>query len=134
MSQYANITTKAGGGQLPRELDPDDEGFVYGGAVARVWGALHKLAAQLNVTPLKSFEWQDWENEEDDDAGPWYDSSEGLRTVTHLLDSLRQNAPQHLGPNLTQQDLEAVIWDLRAYELILKEAQTRGDPFRILIC
>src|SRR5262245_40298867 len=36
MSQYANIVTKqAGAHDIPSELDPDGEGFVYGGETPR---------------------------------------------------------------------------------------------------
>src|SRR5262245_52356168 len=125
MSQYANIVTKeAGAHDIPSELDPDGEGFVYGGETPRCWGALNRIAEQLQLTPLKKFEW-DGEDDDEEDTGPWHDPADGLRTVSGVLQFIRQSTPEQLKPHFNerfiQQNLEGVILDLRAYEIILRE-------------
>jgi hypothetical protein len=144
MSEYANIVTKeAGARELPAELDPKGEGLVYGGSATHCWGALNKIALQIHVAPLQTFEWEETFDESEDedepaDTGPWHDPADGLRTVSGLLQFLRQGRPDQLKAHFTdefiQQNLEWVIFDLRAYEMILTEARTQNDPFRVLIC
>ena len=138
MSQHANIVTReAGAHDIPSELDPKGEGFVYGGETPRCWGTLNRIAEQLQLTPLKKFEW-DGEDDEEEDTGPWHDPSDGLRTVSGILEFIGQSTPEQLKPHFSekfiQQNLKGVIFDLRAYEIILREAQQQDDPFRILIC
>lgn len=135
MSQYANIVTKeAGAREIPSELDPDGEGFVYGGETARFWGTLNRIAEQLQLTPLKKFEWDGEDNDDEEDTGPWHDPADGLRTVSGVLQFIRQSTPEQLRPHFKEQNLEGVIFDLRAYEIILREAKQQADPFRVLIC
>jgi hypothetical protein len=139
MSQDATIVTKeAGAREIPTELDPDGDGFVYGSMTASCWGSLNRIADHLSVTPFKRFEW-DGEDEDDDDTGPWHEPADGLRTVSAVLQFLRQSTPEQLKPyfvneRFIKEGLEGVIFDLRAYEIILREAQDQSDPFRILIC
>lgn len=139
MSQDATIVTKeAGAREIPTELDPDGEGFIYGSMTARCWGSLNRIAEQLQLSPLKKFEWNG-EDDEEEDTGPWHDPADGVRTVSGVLRFIRQSTPEQLKPyfvneRFIEEGLEGVIFDLRAYEIILREAQQQGDPFRILIC
>ena len=136
MSQCATIVTKeAGVREIPTELDPEGEGFVYGGETARCWGTLNRIAEQLQLTPLKKFEWYG-KDDDQRDTGPWHDPANGLRTVSGVLRFIRQSTPEQLKPHFNErfieQNLEWVIFDLRAYEIILRDAKEQSDPFRIL--
>ena len=141
MSQYATIVTqKAGSRNLPPELDPKNEGFIYGAASPSCWGALNRICLQLRVPTLTNFE-QHYEeyggDDEPKDAGAWHSPSEGIRTVSALLDFLRTATPMQLKPHFSekfiQDDLQWIVFDLRAYEIILHEAKEQNDPFQISI-
>jgi len=139
MSQYATITTKSGACDLPPELDPMDEGLVYGNNVPGPWDSLASIAEELSLTPLTAFESPDEEGDEEvEDSGVWHDPADGVRTVSGLLQFLRESSPERLKKYFDEQfiaqNLEFVIWDLRAYEVILTKAQQENDPFRIGIC
>ncbi|HWH67938.1 MAG TPA: hypothetical protein VNT26_01025, partial [Candidatus Sulfotelmatobacter sp.] len=59
MSQYATIPTKGGSGDLPPELDPDGEGFIYGSNVSDYWEQLESVAKELGIPSLRTFSFQD---------------------------------------------------------------------------
>jgi hypothetical protein len=58
---------------------------------------------------------------------PWHDPNEGLRTVQALLPHFRQRAEVEDDP---YEYLAAIIEDLEAFELILRDAAAEGDRFR----
>ena len=55
MSQYAMIQTKRGAKQLPKQLDLNDEGLMYGRALACSLEKLDEIAKEFNVEPLSGF-------------------------------------------------------------------------------
>src|SRR4051812_7194775 len=114
MSQDATIVTReAGAREIPTELDPQGEGFVYGSMAARSWGSLNRISEQLQLVPLKKFEW-DEEDDDEEDTAPWHDPADGLRTVSGVLQFLRQSTPEQLKPyfaneSFIKEGLEGVI-------------------------
>jgi hypothetical protein len=142
MSQYATITTQGGAGELPPELDPDGEGFIYGCNVSDYWDELDSLAWGLGIPSLRSFYFPDPELLAELGRQPpvqkeWHAPDDGLKTVAALLEFLRQPDQQrireHFGSDFSEEDVKWVIWDLTAYERILKTALQQDDPFRIEI-
>ena len=64
--------------------------------------------------------------------GPWYDPGEGLAAVVNLE---RVLANDTLDARLRAKKVERsnILWDLRAYRLILEAAVGRGERFRIAV-
>ena len=142
MSHYASIVTRTVGVRnTPRELDPNDEGFVYGGPAASCWDALNQICFQLGVPALKNFQWQVEGSQKDIETeyeGIWYNPAEGLQTVSAVLQVLRHSSHMQLTAHFTErfieEHLEWIVFDLRAYEMILITAREQKDPFRLSIC
>jgi hypothetical protein len=141
MSQYATIATQGGAGELPPELDPNGEGLIYGCNVSDYWDPLESVAKELGIPSLRTFYFQDPGYFEEMGKPPpaqkeWHKPEDGLATVTALLGFLRQPNQERirtLGGEDFHENLEWVIWDLVAYETILKTAVQQSDPFRIEI-
>jgi hypothetical protein len=55
----------------------------------------------------------------------WHDASDGLRTFESLVTEMIGR----IGSNDSFTHAEGVLWDLRAYELILRTAARDGDRF-----
>jgi hypothetical protein len=131
------IVTESGGGDLPSELDPNDEGLVYGQKLPYVWGELERIAQQLGLTPLGAFAYRDPElfeemGEEPPEQEEWHEPAEAHKTVTGLLRFFQEADAGRLGEfGLSADDHEDIVWDLSAYEAILRSASKDGDRLRI---
>ncbi|AFZ05339.1 hypothetical protein Osc7112_0752 [Oscillatoria nigro-viridis PCC 7112] len=154
MPSYAEIELeKSGLAELPLELDSKHEGYVYGQSFTRTWEILDIVAKLNGLQPLSSF------YAECDIQKQWYDSAVGLQTVSGLLNkyftiigcgtvTFLSSESKRLDCELSglPQD-EAILkdairskelfnyamWDLRAYELILRGAVENGECFRIVV-
>lgn len=149
MSSFAEIELENSGlAQLPRELDPTDEGYVYGQSFTRTWEVLDLVAELNGWQPLSSF------YDESDSQKQWHDSAVGLQTVSGLLNkfitiigcgavTFLSNESNKLDGELhklrqdealrNQQLFNYAIWDLRVYELILRLTVENGERFRIIV-
>jgi hypothetical protein len=125
MSAYATIVTKTGPKSLPKELDPKNHyGGVYGNSITECWDQLTPFAIQLGVSPLTAFT-----------SRQWSDPAPALAAVSALIQLLRQTDVARLRGRLNDRvldhgNLEWVIFDLTAYEAILKKAVADKDTFR----
>ena len=127
MSIYATIELSDSGHQrLPRDLDPKNEGLVYGQNLPRMAHELDALAEELGVRPISAF-LDDADMIDDDEreelglppAEPkWESVEDGLRTIRALIASLTADR---------RGDEE--LWDLRVSERILSTAKS-GEKFR----
>ena len=144
MAIYAMIETKSGKGELPSELDPKNEGLVYGLNLGdpSIFSSLNDLARELGVEPLGKFHYEDWDDFDDEELEEfrpknqteWHKPADGLRAVEALVKLFRKpNRPQLAAAGIDEASIEGVLWDLSAYELILKQAKAEKDPFRITI-
>lgn len=139
---------------LPSDLDPDEEGLTYGTALTDCRASLTTAAQRLGVRPLHRYQsdedalWDELEEEvmrraEDereaeqeilsmlDERGDWHDAEDGLDTVKALIQHLEQDAAE--APVANGCRTRDVLWDLRALETILRDAQARGRRFRLSI-
>jgi hypothetical protein len=139
---------------LPPELDPSGE-LVYGNAAVYYLEPLSVLAAALGLKDLQSFIVEDPEDyaealeglaaegaqevladvqrraAEAQQQAQWYPPAEALPTVRGLIAHLTTHpeaAASQPDPSFAA-NREAVLWDLRAYEQILEEAQQQGLRF-----
>ena len=139
---------------LPPDLDPDDEGRVYGSAITTCRDALTGVAQRLGVRPLHRFAstesdlWDELaeevmarsEDERDAEAeiqqllnerGDWHDAEDGLHTVRSLIAHFESASPREIVCGaVAAGDL---LFDLRAVELILAAAADRERGFRLAI-
>ena len=143
MSLYATISTRSGAGELPPELDPNGEGLIYGCNVSDYWDQLEAAAKELGIPSLRTFYYQDPEFFRELGKQPpvqkeWHTPEDGLKTVAALLEFLRRPDQPRVcaifGDDFPDENQKWVIWDLTAYEAILKTAVQQSDPFRIEIC
>ena len=121
--------------------DPGFDTFVNGRALARHEDSLEKLAMSLGVRPLIDFFSAD-ENSMllliEEGAGnsdlvkrlpppQWYFGSEGLATVTKLVEALRQE-PHQLGSEGPQ-----VLEELEEYLRVLAKTDERGLRWHLAV-
>ncbi len=128
MSIYATIElSKSGQQALPAELDPKNEGLIYGSNLVKVHKELDALAKQAGVLPISTF-FDDsamMSDEEREEMGlppakpKWASIEDGLRTIDALVAKLEAD-----GAGLDK------LWDLKASQQILKNAIGSGEQFR----
>ncbi len=121
--------------------DPGYNIYVNGRMLARHEGAVEQLAARLGVPPLLEFFSAD-ENSmalliEEGAGNPdllprlpppqWYHAEDGLRTVGALVAAVEAD-PQIFGP-----DGEALLAELREYELVLQKTAARGLRWHLAV-
>lgn len=124
---YATIElSKSGHQDLPKEFDPNKEGFVYGHNLLALAPEFDALAEQLGVRPISAF-FDDSGMLDDDEreelgmppAEPkWAAVEDGLRTVKALIAALEADGRG-----------DDDLWDLRVSERILSKAK-KGETFR----
>ena len=121
--------------------DPGFDIFVDGHALARNEDALERLAERLNVSPLLKYfsadqdsmellleqgaEVQEWKRSLPEPQ--WFDSSDGLLTVTALVDRLAAE-PAALGS-----ETQPVLFELRKYQVVLRKAASRGLRWHLAV-
>lgn len=127
MSMYATIElSKSGHQKLPPDLDPENQGLMYGKGLIAMSDELDALAAELGVRPISTFlddsDMLDEEEREELGLPPaeakWAPVEDGLNTVRVLLAALTAAG---------RSDEE--LWDLRVSERILSAAKS-GEKFR----
>lgn len=127
MSRELAVILETGGScNLPPEMDPKDEGLIFGVSLLAANMLLEDVAEDIGVTPLSAFmKEESYEDEESDDAPVWYDPKQGLETVAKLLSYLLAHPEVDKSP----EGVYRVLWDLRALELILRDAVNENDRF-----
>lgn len=121
--------------------DPGFDTFVNGRALARHEDAVEKLALSLGIKPLIEFFSADENSMSlliEEGAGnqelvkrlpppQWYFGSEGLATVTGLIEAL-QDEPQKLGSEGPQ-----VLDELEEYARVLAKTEERGLRWHLAV-
>lgn len=160
MSSYAIIELEHSGSidQPPLDLDPLQQ-YVYGQSFHHTWSVLDQIAAANGWEPLSSFIFS--EEHQGDLNEQWFDAQIGLQTISGLLNlffrligmgvaALENNSTTHSDLEINDLDLKPheillsnainedrlfsyALWDLRAYELILKNASNTRERFHIYV-
>lgn len=116
--------------ELPAEMDLKNEGLIFGRNLPVASMLLEDIAEDLNITPLSAFmKEEDYEEEEEAEASiEWHDPKQGLNTVQKLFSYLLAH------PELDQssEGIHWVLWDLRAVELILRDAVEQNVQFYLV--
>lgn len=145
MSMFAMIHRQDGENKLPSELDPDGEGVLYGHALAKAWDEVNQIARAIAATSLQKFYYEESEADYDEelyeqlnmappDIKEWSDAGEALKTVKALLDFFRRPDRESQSPvNLPPDECDEIVWDLKAYRVILEQASRENQPIRIEI-
>jgi hypothetical protein len=121
--------------------DPGFDIFVNGRALARHEDSVEKLALSLGVRPLIEFFSADENSMSlliEEGAGDrelikrlpppqWYFGSEGLATVTALIDALKDE-PQKLGTEGPQ-----VLEELQQYARVLEKTEAKGLRWHLAV-
>lgn len=94
----------------------------YGTLISSKLDYLDRRADALEIQPVSAFLQPQAET---DDQANWYGYVEGLKTFEPLLTDLISQ----LGTNDTVADIEALIWDVRVCELILRNAELNCEEF-----
>jgi hypothetical protein len=141
MSIYATIELDESGHQdLPSELDPNNEGFVYGQNIGQCDGLdqLDGIATEGGVEPLSNYldDSEMLSEEELEEMGlppadeNWNPIEDGLTTFQHLVTKL-EKLPA--GSLIGRYPVESILWDLRAYIAILNNAKSPDELFRLIV-
>lgn len=139
MSTYATIELNVSGHQnLPAEMDPQGEGFVYGQSLGQCGGLdeLDSIAVAAGVQPISSF--MDYsamfDDEERKDMGlppaedKWSPIEDGLKTIEVLIAALKKRSTP-----IGRYPAAAILWDLQAVLIILKNAAPADELFRFYV-
>jgi hypothetical protein len=123
--------------ELPAELRAN--GSTYGRNVARHFEWLDRVCREIQCRPIGSFlvDQQDVDLTMDGDlvdAGPWFEASEAIPTVEALIRHLTARTSHPRLAALQGVGVEHLLWDLAAYEILLRRAQASGRRFRIVLC
>lgn len=111
---------------LPAEMDLKGEALMFGGNLPAASLLLEDIAEDLNITPLSAFMLEENDGGEALETSPeWYDPNQGLDTVQKLLNYLLAYPEVDKSP----EGVHWVLWDLRALELILRDAVQTNDRF-----
>ncbi len=141
MSIYATIELNASGHQdLPAEMDPKNEGLVYGQNLGQCDGLdeLDEIAVAASAKPLTSF-FDDSEMLGDDEREEmglppaeenWSPIADGIQTIGGLISSLEKMPSDR---TIGRYPVEAILWDLRAALAILKSAAPPDESFRFFV-
>ncbi len=138
---------------IPEELGKPGENS-YGLDAGYCGDALDEICKEAGVTGWLTFHYDNGEIHDEierrgiDDLdegrrllftlGDWHDSSDGLTTVRAILERLSAGAEcldgkpagGVRGGNLTSR-YQGLLWDMKAYELILEKAVAAGKRFRV---
>jgi len=130
--QLAVILEDEGTCSLPSNMDLKNEGLIFGNNLPVAEVLLEDIALELKITPLSAFmkheeDYED-ENEESQTNLQWHDSQQGLDTVEKLFSYLLAHHQVDKSP----EGVWWVLWDLRAMELILREAVQRQTRFYLV--
>ncbi len=129
--QLAVILENGGACQLPLEMDLKNEGLIFGNHLPVASMLLDDVAEDLEIAPLSTFmkeENYDDDEEESDDTIEWHDPKQGLDTVQKLFSCLMAHPELDKSP----EGVHWVLWDLRAVELILREAVQNNNRFYLI--
>jgi hypothetical protein len=114
--------------ELPMEMDLKNEGLIFGSNLPVASMLLEDIAEDLNITPLSTFiKEEDYEEDEEEAEAniKWHDPKQGLETVQKLFSYLLAHPELDKSP----EGIHWVLWDLRAIELILRDAVERNTQF-----
>lgn len=120
---------------LPSEMEA--EGDLYGKDVARNTRWLDDVCREIGCEPLSTFIVYDSDIERLEVSGeppPWHDPAAGLSVVQALEAHFSRLPPNQWIPargNRTTPD--ALLWDLKAYRIILSGAVESGQRFCIVL-
>ena len=137
MSMYATIELdKSGFQDLPKELDPQDEGLVYGQNLGQCdgWDELDAICTSSGAKAISSYiysseiEEEYFEEEMPEELANWSSISDGIKTCEKLVSALESRSSTS---GLGRYTAEDVLWDLRACLSILTKAEKRNEKFRI---
>ncbi len=107
---------------LPQEMDPKQEGLIFGNALPAYDMLLDDLATTLGIRPFSSFVFeQNWDAEEESEP-EWHSSAEALNTVSKLLSYILA----HPDVDKSAEGAWWGIYDLRALEILLSDAAKDG--------
>lgn len=138
MSVSSYIKLKNGNGKIPKSHDP------YGDTYPYIREFLDKTAKALKERLPTTYEFQDPEFYSelfDGDMPPelakrletqkeWHDAAHGLKTFASLLSHFRA-IDEEIDPG--GNDRRSLIYELEAFQIILKAAAKKKDSFRIEI-
>jgi hypothetical protein len=116
---------RAGAVRRAAEVEPSGNGLNYGQVLPYLVDSLHSYCEALGVTPVSQF----LDSPADSGCEPqWHDAAEGHRTFAALLTELIWRWDSDLPTELAR---ASVLWELRAFELVLRTAAERQERFYI---
>jgi hypothetical protein len=104
---------------LPESAAPWKSGDL-GEFVTIEYSFLDDCADRLSVPTVSSFVYSSWAGEPQ-----WHEAAEGLRTFEALATELIGR----IGHDDSIERMEDLLWDVRMLELILRQAERKGEKF-----
>jgi hypothetical protein len=124
MTAYVKLE-RTGAVRRAAEVEPSGNGLNYGQALPYLIDSLDPLCEALGVTPVSGF--LDAPAETGREPS-WHDAADGLRTFSALLTELIFRWDSGLPDDLAR---ASVLWEVRAFELVLRSAAHRQERFYI---
>ena len=127
---------------VPPEMDPRGQGLVYGRHVAYALRFIDDVALRIGCPSLRSFILEDDDVIYDDtpaerravlEGRQWFRPEDALPVIRALeqhIERLDEETVRRY--EWWRSSREGVLWDLKAYRLILERAAREGQRFRIL--
>lgn len=127
---------------VPPEMDPERRGLLYGSHVAYALPFIDDAVSQIGCRSLRAFILEDDDVIYDDtplerraelEGRQWFRPEDALPVIRALEQHIASlDEPTVREYRWWRSSREGVLWDLRAYRLILEQAAREGQRFRIV--